>query len=435
MISKNDKIEPGKFKLQSAARPPLSAGNYKVKTELLITEVDGGNDVKYENENLKFVVTAPRLSIEPSLIYGVYPSAGSSGAYHSSLPHIVFTRKTLPWERKIDSEANPKPWFALLLLTADEIKNNKIIIENIKAGNLKEGVDIIVPDIKLEEWETTNNDKKEININVIEMPVAFYNRISPKSEELRFLAHTRQVDMSDKEDTGIDQKGWFSVLVGNRLPQPDQDHSVCLVSLEGLPAVPVIDPKPKIRLVLLKQWSFNDSGATFEELAEQLLENISPFRIKLEGLTNDKPDQPVHEIVQKALNYGYMPIPHQLRSGDTTTSWYRGPLVPVDIAYPQLYKYRSADQTLRFDPLTGIFDISYAAAWQLGRLMALKSPGYYKALSNWQASFQKDKNLMAAEAVLTENKIDVGKLSEMIHTAESDEILTDLLIELWNNHK
>jgi hypothetical protein len=432
MISENDRIKPGILKLQSFSRPPLIAGDYTVKANITLKKVlDGTADKSYPNNALKFVVSAPRLSLDLSLIYGVYPLAGSTGAYHTSLPHIVLTRKTLPWERSIDTETNTNPWMCLLLLSNDEIIANNVSVSDIPANTLTNNGgngNLIVPELTLETWENTTG-----KVKVMELPLNLYNNISPKDTELPYLAHTRQVDTSTKEDTAANPKGWYSVIVGNRLPRPAQDNSVFLVSLEGHPDAQKKLPdaaSKRIRFVVLNQWSFQESGATFDELADNLLKKVGPLRIEpASGST-------LNQTVQKALSYGYMPIAHGLRNGQNTTSWYRGPLVPVDVAYPNLYQYQSADQSLRFDPNTGLFDISYSAAWQLGRLLALKDPAFFKSLNNWKSSFEKTKVLNAAAAILNDpsNGINISpdEITEMAHNAVSDEVITDFLIELWN---
>lgn len=78
---------------------------------------------------------------------------------------------------------------------------------------------------------------------------------------------------------------------------------------------------------------------------------------------------------------GYWPLPHFMRRGTATRSWYRGPLVPereVRAWQPQLF--HSADALLRFDAATQMLDASYAAAWELGRLLTLAKPKVARAL-------------------------------------------------------
>ncbi len=84
------------------------------------------------------------------------------------------------------------------------------------------------------------------------------------------------------------------------------------------------------------------------------------------------------------LAAGYVPLPHALRQGDRTVSWFRGPLAPGrvtdDVPLPAL----NADALTRYDTRTAMFDISYAAAWQLGRLLTLQNEPVALALQAWK---------------------------------------------------
>ena len=98
-----------------------------------------------------------------------------------------------------------------------------------------------------------------------------------------------------------------------------------------------------------------------------------------------------------ALNLGYVPMPHRLRDGSRTLSWYRGPLVPVDVpSAAQPAVFANPDEALRYDAATGFFDTSYAAAWQLGRLLALQNQEFARAL--FQAENGQVATALCAEA-------------------------------------
>nr|CRY96145.1 hypothetical protein [uncultured prokaryote] len=60
------------------------------------------------------------------------------------------------------------------------------------------------------------------------------------------------------------------------------------------------------------------------------------------------------ELSKEKLKKGYMPLEHQLRNGESCTSFYRGPFVPA------------ASEA-------GTADVSRAAARELGRLLAMKN--------------------------------------------------------------
>ena len=66
-------------------------------------------------------------------------------------------------------------------------------------------------------------------------------------------------------------------------------------------------------------------------------------------------------------------------------SWYRGPLVPLKYLKLETYPHLpSADAALRYDYQTGLLDASYAAAWQLGRLLALQNTHFAKSLYRYR---------------------------------------------------
>jgi hypothetical protein len=44
------------------------------------------------------------------------------------------------------------------------------------------------------------------------------------------------------------------------------------------------------------------------------------------------------------------------------------------------------DTCTAYNPDTGMFDVSYAAAWQIGRLLALQNGNFATALYNWKRS-------------------------------------------------
>lgn len=93
---------------------------------------------------------------------------------------------------------------------------------------------------------------------------------------------------------------------------------------------------------------------------------------------------------------GFVPLPHHFRQGDRSVSWYHGPLMPSPPQVPQQVDHsteagaplsaRAADELLFFDQTTGLFDVSYAAAWELGRMLMLKNTSLALQLFNWKRS-------------------------------------------------
>src|SRR5262249_51253626 len=66
--------------------------------------------------------------------------------------------------------------------------------------------------------------------------------VFPTKDDVRLLAHVREVDIHDSELMGGDDDGFLAVVIANRLPQPGFDtkgnpvprkYLACLINLEG----------------------------------------------------------------------------------------------------------------------------------------------------------------------------------------------------------
>jgi hypothetical protein len=75
------------------------------------------------------------------------------------------------------------------------------------------------------------------------------------------------------------------------------------------------------------------------------------------------------------------------------------PLPDPDAAQPT-EPVATADELVRQDPRSGLLDVSYAAAWQIGRLLALQNKHFSVALYNWKrANAQKTALTLEREIV------------------------------------
>lgn len=132
----------------------------------------------------------------------------------------------------------------------------------------------------------------------------------------------------------------------------------------------------KIRLVSLKSWRFScvNEEQSFSGLLTHLDRSQSGLRLAEAG--NGEADA--------VLRSGCIALPHKLRNGDRTFSWYRGPLVPGGVADRLSSPVRAADKLIRYNASNGLFDVSYAAAWELERLLPLQSKAFSTALYQWK---------------------------------------------------
>ncbi len=105
------------------------------------------------------------------------------------------------------------------------------------------------------------------------------------------------------------------------------------------------------------------------ELREEPLELSVSVIHRLRRAASSNPD------VESRLDQGYVAIDHHMRQGQRTVSWYRGPLISGGLVSPpeQELAVPVSDRLLIYDPENGMLDVTYAAAWEIGRLLTLQS--------------------------------------------------------------
>lgn len=408
-----------------ACEPPIKTGRqYKIKVTQQVTELDatrapkaGGVDKPYHH--LRTVhVQGERFSIDPQDIVAVYPPDGSVGNYSRILPSITFSRKTLPWEQS--SGLQKAPWLALLVfherdrggvpqpvpamigdllrqpfspgrslpkrdstLVAAERKNKSVIVTHADASP---------------GWDVMPGEDRWHPCLIVDVPVAQFLALAPTKQDLPWLAHSRAVS------EGSGPAATFSAVMANRVPQLG-DNTAYLVSMAGLSNF--LEPSPSlpagathVRLVVLKAWRFRhgeypsgfDRPLSTDPLSVPYVDPVPPDNTA-EGVT-----------VKNALAMGYTALDHHTRWGDRTVSWYRGPLLPfssqvtISVPLPPICEegyvtgsapLSSADEALRYDPELGMLDASYAAAWQLGRLLALRDKTFSYDMYAWKQEIRR----------------------------------------------
>jgi hypothetical protein len=266
-------------------------------------------------------------------------------------------------------------------------------------------------------------------VQTIDIPLRLFADIAPTRDDLELSAHVRRVSVENKPLAAgaaepADPLGTFSIVVGNRLPAPDATSHAYLVSLERLapflPATsdggtltdPNVDITKKLRLAVLAHWTFTTTGgtATFVQQLEHLNGRSDGADAANTNLRLVAPG--ASPLVAGLLSAGYVPLDHDLRTAETTVSWYRGPLSPMDATAGDVtLPISSPDQALVFDPTTGMFDASPAAAWTIGRLIALQDKSYAAALYTWKKG-QHQKGVDAAERLVIDEIL--GELLELL---------------------
>jgi hypothetical protein len=149
---------------------------------------------------------------------------------------------------------------------------------------------------------------------------------------------------------------------------------------------------PTYRFPVLLHWTFTSTGdTTFRTLMEDLdngllgtLPGNRPF-----GEHADDPDRSPRELDGRpqleVIETGHVGLVQRTRRGDEVRAWYRGPLLPhpADTSAPRLPLAHASDQLRTVIP-DGREDLSLAAAFEIGRLLALSNPAMVAALMRWR---------------------------------------------------
>ena len=424
-------VDPGTMVLYDAATPPLRDGSYQLTVQ---TTVTGGAAVAPGaatpspppmSASHYFDVVGPRFAVPASMVAGTFPPANKLGDFSSYLPQIVLSRRSLPWERDLDPAGRlrppsptkapglpgPVPWVALLVFEGDEAT----LLKNVPLRNVlppQVFTDIGAPD--------------GITCDALAIDSGLLATLLPSLNELQLLCHVRQVNVDYRETQTASGDGMYAVVVSSRLPSPGAQCTAVLVSLEGRSDVLMPDPPPSVTpgqpvftaadtdaaaprkttypttgtaislsagasswlsgstgigpigfptteiwLVALTSWQFTCAGP---QTFRGLMQGLDVSMLGTAAVTGHPP----------VTDTGHLEVTLHDRLGAAETVLYRGPLVPYNLTRDSLGPYHSADQARRVTPETGAEDISYAAAFEAGRLMAAADPRLAQALMRWR---------------------------------------------------
>ena len=479
---------PGEVVFHAMCTPALLADDYefevsqqmyKSAVETAANRLDTGAKPLPGAQVYPFRVDGPRFTMDASLIHGVFPPTNGRGAYVTRLPMVVLRRRTLPWERRLapQEDVADKPWMAVLLFEEAEVTTLSPCTVNdvLDTGGLRHRKAPLLSGVHA----TT----RALPCIGIEIALDLFQDIAPMLTELPLLTHVRQVNTEDKELMGMDDDGWFAVVVGNRLPAPGRKYTACLVSMEGLQTYlptpqqaavltkddlgrsvtgqfaeiaerhlksavlgggagsresvkqgliqqmisadnayahlavdPASSPRSSIssvsrsggdrwtkveigggqksevlfqadtlRLFCLAQWKFEClEGGDFEAIMQSLPDQGGVAVLGMPPSLAQAPGGARTAAWTAALDTGHAPLENLTRDGERTIAWYRGPLTPVAVTRGGEGPYHTADQARRLDPATGLENLGYAAAFEVGRLLALGDPRFALDLLRWR---------------------------------------------------
>jgi len=405
---------------QALNAPQMQTGEYTVTVTQSIDATLPGDSTQSSLDSFtqtqSLQVAGIRFTLPGTAIVAQYPPSGNQGVFANVLPHVVLADPTLPWQNDPGSDAENSPWLALFVV--DETDPAPPIVATTVGSLVPSDSSIFFPTLDPAPGDLYGESATD-PVNVINVPVALFYALAPSLADLPWLAHVRQTDVTGKATkNGQAQAGTVSVVVGNRFPASEARTTVHLVSLEGYgPYLPnddgsaaqaFPDGTTTVQLVSLYSWIFQSNSET--QSFSDLLNNVTNFPFQRPYAIPSAPSS-ADQVVLDAFAFGYTALTHTLLTGEQTGSWYRGPLLPYGVTNFTTPPFVSPDQLLRYDPTTGMFDTSYAAAWQLGKLAALHDNTFLAALMRW-------KRKRTAQAVLDfENSLLDGQLGQSHSTA------------------
>ncbi|MFK0288878.1 hypothetical protein ACIQU6_00125 [Streptomyces sp. NPDC090442] len=371
--------------------PGLYAGRYTIHTRQTVSGLTISDS--FPDRTQGFDVRGPRFAIAATDVHASYPRPGSIGFYSQVLPHITLETPAVPWARPLKDQEPAVPWLALLVFREGELPEDELAlgktracsVSELLAGELPGTAPAIRPEHLFE-------DERELICATVLVPGDLFSAVAPHPAEMGMLAHMREGGPPDATRGATpepDEEELRAVVVANRFPDVTGGRHVAhLVSFDGFETYLGGSDVPSagLRMVSLWSWVFEsepDSGIGFGDLAQNLAAQPEPL---LRLPVSDPPSSP--SDAQKAaldrLTIGATALPQRLESGERSFGFYRGPLTAAparDLPSPSHdERLESAGEALAYVQPYGVFDASYAAAFSLGRTLALSDAEFRSAL-------------------------------------------------------
>lgn len=396
-------MDTGKIQLAARIRPKLPEGEYHVE----VSQSTNIPNCQPAPARLSFHCGADSSSLLPHEIYSVYPPKDSFGKWDLVLPHIVFTRRTYPWERRFGSSPE-MPWITLLLL--DETEGAVMSVMPRKEA-FPPPPGIYCPAFAEGDGEDT--------CTVLDVPAELFCEVCPSLEDLPYTAHARGVCRDNKAFDAAPVDEWLSVLVCNRFPRSitgteGVKNTAYVVSIQGFENFLTDDSLRQtirhskeyghVRLSVLTSWSFHSRQEDFDFKTAFLGLDAGALAAEVSGTM----PPPVRNLVSG----GFVPLNHSLRDGGRTVSWYRGPFVPCEQKTKKARAQLFPDSRLVYEPEMGMFDISQASAFTLGRLLAMQSGSFTAALDAWRSAHKREAIDRNRQTLLLHHIDEGGRLTD-----------------------
>ncbi|KAF8851876.1 hypothetical protein BDZ45DRAFT_678781 [Acephala macrosclerotiorum] len=231
-------------------------------------------------------------------------------------------------------------------------------------------------------------------------------------EGQKMMAHVRHVNTLGFPDAGVEEEGYYSVVVSSRTgevhssaPTPQVVH---LVSLEHYDSTlmhpsssfPSLEDTDRVGLVSLFSWTYTciPESVNFTDTMRAIASDaqfLKPPQTSLANLLTAHQITPTQKeaakLLHDRLNKSYTISRWRTATGEETVAFNRGPLVagPTPIVPAKAKNWPKLSMTGKdyqiFDRDLGIIDLTYSSAWSLGKLAAISDSPFNAALLRFRS--------------------------------------------------
>jgi hypothetical protein len=230
----------------------------------------------------------------------------------------------------------------------------------------------------------------------------------------KYLSHVRNVNTKNMAGAGVQDDGLFSVIHSHQTgplnltePKPVIVHLVTLEGIEdNIPFSLQNINKSHVALVSLYSWTYlclppdavnfidtmRHIGSTITPSGDCWLRAPESVRKAIEKPPNNAKPAALTTRLKKRVDDGFVLQRYLLQTGEETVSFFRGPLSPTYVPpitsdwWPYQSNFSTDYQIV--DPHLGVMDISYSAAWQLGRTLGIADQTFSAALVRLRSAIQ-----------------------------------------------
>lgn len=230
-----------------------------------------------------------------------------------------------------------------------------------------------------------------------------------------------------------DQAGYFLFQMAGITKDADEAKSAAIIEAIAKAGYPV-NEHTAVDQLEVQHWWLEDKITKRRYFIRHEWGHVEALQLELDHAPVLRLPETGHAAADRFIHQGYVPLPHYPRRGGKTVSWYRGPLTTAEKRTATLDKnifaINASDELVLYHTDVGLFDVTYAAAWELGRLLALRSKRFSVGLHRWRRKHAR----AMAQAELHEAHLHLPMAGHQANDGPSalPPVLHEWLDQLWN---